>query len=1041
MSYLKCKMCGGTLEVTGNNNIATCEYCGTTQTIPTLDNDKKNLLHNRANTFRLKNEFDKALLTYENIVEEFTNDSEAYWGLVLCKYGIEYVDDPKTGIKIPTCHRTKTKSIFDDIDYQNAIKYSDVIARNIMITEAKEIDRLQKEILVLSQKEEPYDIFICYKETDESGKRTIDSVIAQDIYDELTRKGYKVFFARITLESKLGREYEPIIYAALTSSKAMLVIGTKPEYFNAVWVKNEWARFIDMMGESDNQKYLIPCYKDIDAYDLPEELVSYQCQDLNKLGYMQDLTRGLDKIFDKNISSIVDNSDYSIPKIVPSTSNMFARVDMLLSQNEFKKAEYVVEDILNENYRNAKAYIYLLLIELNLKNISDLEKHDIPLTNYSNYKNAYNFATLEFKKELDEINNKVINNIKQIQKEDIYVEAMKNFQRKRYSHALKLFRHIINYKDTDEYIKICEDIITTRRDRLYNDMIKSAELENYQEAIDLCNLLSEYENTEEYVKQYEKLMKQKETYFYATNAAALETVEGYKIAIKSLNEIKDYKNSEHLIKSYVESLRGMLEKEKKQKKKVVKKVKISLISVIVSIVLLVLLFAVIIPTTQYNKAINLVNNKEFNLATNILKKLNGYGSSENQFGIINAYKNFDNLNYKEGIEDIENIGGKVIINYDTDGGRLIEEKGNMVALKDDYTFYEWVQTGYEIINKKDEYQVTVDLKAFWKKSYYIKYDLDGGYSENLVKVYTKVDEVILPEPVKNGYFFLGWFDENDNEVETSDIQNMECKNYKLKAKWSIYKIENGYLYFGSYPKAKVEDINLLKELNDIPVVNEQGYIEHKGKMYKQFVYNYYLVEPIKWKILESKNGTYKLMSCEILDICEYYGDYEDRTIQGEKIYASNYKYSTVRAYLNGYNGTNYNVADFTKDGFIDVAFTKEHQEMILTTLVDNSSKTTESESNKYVCENTNDKVYLLSYQDIKQNSLNEEYERMLRITDFAASKNVNQINYFGTYYLRSPHYEYTKLIYTIDSYGKVLQKYTYDSLYGVAPCITISIDK
>ena len=37
MSTFKCKMCGGTLEIEPNETIATCEYCGTQQTLPKLD--------------------------------------------------------------------------------------------------------------------------------------------------------------------------------------------------------------------------------------------------------------------------------------------------------------------------------------------------------------------------------------------------------------------------------------------------------------------------------------------------------------------------------------------------------------------------------------------------------------------------------------------------------------------------------------------------------------------------------------------------------------------------------------------------------------------------------------------------------------------------------------------------------------------------------------------------------------------------------------------------------------------------------------------
>ena len=117
----------------------------------------------------------------------------------------------KDGDKVPTCHRTLFDSIFDDVDYKEAIAHADSVAKDVYQAEAKEIDRLQKHIIKVSQKEEPYDIFIFYKETDETGKRTPDSVLAHDIYEKLIEKDYKVFFARVTLEGKLGQEYEPIL--------------------------------------------------------------------------------------------------------------------------------------------------------------------------------------------------------------------------------------------------------------------------------------------------------------------------------------------------------------------------------------------------------------------------------------------------------------------------------------------------------------------------------------------------------------------------------------------------------------------------------------------------------------------------------------------------------------------------------------------------------------------------------------------------------------------------------------------------------------
>jgi len=232
---------------------------------------------------------------YESIVAEFPEEAESYWGLVLCKYGIEYVDDPASGKKIPTCHRSSFESVLDDPNYDLALENADAVARKVYREEAKQIEEIRKGIIAVSSKEDSYDVFICYKETDEKGERTVDSVLGQDIYDALVNKGYRVFFARITLEDKLGQEYEPYIFAALNSAKVMLAIGTDYEYFNAVWVKNEWSRYLKLMGKN-SEKHLIPCYKGIDAYDMPKEFNKLQAQDMGKIGAMQDLLRGIDKL-------------------------------------------------------------------------------------------------------------------------------------------------------------------------------------------------------------------------------------------------------------------------------------------------------------------------------------------------------------------------------------------------------------------------------------------------------------------------------------------------------------------------------------------------------------------------------------------------------------------------------------------------------------------------------------------------------------------------------------------------------------------------
>ena len=401
MAKYKCKMCGAPLDVTEGQTVVSCVFCQSKQTVANANDERKEILFNRANFIRTSCDFDKAILSYQSILSIFPNEPEAHWGLCLCKYGIEYVDDPVTKNKIPTIHRVSYDSILKDSDYLAALTYADAIAKEEYQEEAKQIADIQKNILSISQKEEPFDIFICYKETTETGKRTRDSVLAQEVYSNLTDKGYKVFFSRITLESKLGSMYEPYIFAALNSAKIMLVFGTKKEYFEAVWVKNEWSRFIDMMKTRPDH-YLIPCYLDMDAYEMPEQFLAFQGQDMSKLGFMQDLLRGVDKIMGR----IETPKVHAETKIIQSDVNIIAllkRAEILIGDGDFKKADELLENVLNNDPTNSQAYLFKLLIDFKLNNIEQLKMLNRNIENNKNFKKAYNFGDNQQKTELNQI--------------------------------------------------------------------------------------------------------------------------------------------------------------------------------------------------------------------------------------------------------------------------------------------------------------------------------------------------------------------------------------------------------------------------------------------------------------------------------------------------------------------------------------------------------------------------------------------------------------------------------------------------------------
>lgn len=303
MAVLKCEVCGGQLELNQDMTIGVCQYCDAINVIP-KDIEKQEKLYNYATNLRLNNEFDRAIRIYDDILKEDEHNAEAHWGLLLSKLAIEYVKDPSTGKRMPTCHRTEMGIILDDMDYKAVLEYSTSENRVYYEEKAKLIYEIQCDMIGIMRDEASYDVFICYKELDGYSQRTEDSILAQDIYEALKKKGYRVFFARKTLEHKLGKAYEPYICAALNSAKVMIVVGTKKEYLESVWVRNEWSRFYRLAQEKSSGKEMILAFKNLlPEYEAPAELSVLQGQDMTVIGAIHNLCDGVDRIIGENRSN------------------------------------------------------------------------------------------------------------------------------------------------------------------------------------------------------------------------------------------------------------------------------------------------------------------------------------------------------------------------------------------------------------------------------------------------------------------------------------------------------------------------------------------------------------------------------------------------------------------------------------------------------------------------------------------------------------------------------------------------------------------
>ena len=168
-------------------------------------------------------------------------------------------------------------------------------------------------------------------------------------------------------------------------------------------------------------------------------------------------------------------------------------------------------------------------------------------------------------------------------------------------------------------------------------------------------------------------------------------------------------------------------------------------------------------------------------------------------------------------------------------------------------------------------------------------------------------------------------------------------------------------------------------------------------------YKYFKVEPIKWVVLTDNYSGKKLLHSEKILIGRRYDDD-----------SNNYRNSEIRSWLNG--------------DFYNTAFTSSEQNRIADTNVDNSARSTNPDSNpnlwnsganSYACEDTTDKIFLLSEQEVTNSEYGfAEYDvykgdsngttestRIPMTTDFAKASGAYQNTtegYGGGWWLRSP---------------------------------------
>lgn len=131
---------------------------------------------------------------------------------------------------------------------------------------------------------ENVDVFICYKETDDEGRRTKDSLLAQEIYYKLESARVNTFYERISASNLTDENLEKAYYTALHNASILIVLGTKKEYFDEL---------LQREGKNFSEKKIFPVVAGADVTDIPAELRKLQALNYDSVGASSDLVNNI----------------------------------------------------------------------------------------------------------------------------------------------------------------------------------------------------------------------------------------------------------------------------------------------------------------------------------------------------------------------------------------------------------------------------------------------------------------------------------------------------------------------------------------------------------------------------------------------------------------------------------------------------------------------------------------------------------------------------------------------------------------------------
>ena len=419
-----CPVCGGNEFQSAGDGTYKCRCCNA---VLRDEEESAQLLNDAKVVFDFidASNFEAAEEICRNRLNYASDNAELHWLLFLARNKIKFVVDPVTKERKPVFYSknffTFTRDcVLKDEDYLAALHGNNAEYYRQLGQKIEDVRLELCENMAQNPDFEKVDVFISFKSTEtltdsdgnETEKPTEDSVIAAQVYKALTKLGYKVFFSPESIgKGKIeGEKYEPKIFAALASCKAMVLVGTKSSYVNSAWVRNEWSRYLYFMdrassfgnstvGKQDGTLFYM--YGNVLPKGLPWQIAERQgiscgtnnphyvemvCQQIaQKINPSESKSRihiaptkkaevGAKAINDGVVKRAVVIAEQSSLKI--DDDKKLSAAKGALAGDDYKTAEKFVCDVLAESPHNCTALLVKLLAKCRVKNVTTVVSSD-----------------------------------------------------------------------------------------------------------------------------------------------------------------------------------------------------------------------------------------------------------------------------------------------------------------------------------------------------------------------------------------------------------------------------------------------------------------------------------------------------------------------------------------------------------------------------------------------------------------------------------------------------------------------------------------